>query len=229
MSEEYRITVKEMPEDIQPRERLLKMGPEALSSGELLAIILRIGNREETAIEMANRIIHHCGGLKGLATISEKELASFKGIGTAKIAQIRAAIELGSRIYKEAALTKQKIRSPLDVVELVMEMQFLDREHFRIILLSTKNHVIGTENISVGSLNSSIVHPREVFKKAIEKSAASIILVHNHPSGDPQPSKEDIQVTQRLVEAGELLGISVLDHIIIGDSTYKSLKEMGIF
>lgn len=228
MDLEYRLTLKEMPADIQPRERLLQQGAAALSSGELLAILLRTGNRRETAIEMATKILHHCGGLKGLANMSVEELGSFHGIGTAKTAQIMAAIELGHRIYKEVSMVKSKIGNPLDVVDLVMEMQFLDREHFRVITLSTKNHVLGIDEVSVGSLNSSIVHPREVFKKAVEKSAAAIIMVHNHPSGDPEPSREDIQVTKRLVEAGKVLGIDVLDHIIIGDSKYKSLKELAL-
>ena len=228
MSEEYRLTVKEMPEDIRPRERLLQKGAAALNSSELLAILIRTGNRKETAIDMANRILHYCNGLKGLANISIEELSGFQGIGLAKSAQIKAAIELGHRIYKEAGMAKPKITSPLDVVDLVMEMQFLDKEHFRVISLSTKNHVIGIDEISIGSLNSSIVHPREVFKKALEKSAASVILAHNHPSGDPEPSREDIQVTNRLVKAGEILGIEVLDHIIIGAKRYKSLKELSI-
>jgi len=228
VSEEYRLTVKEMPEDIRPRERLLQKGPAALSSGELLAILLRIGNRKETAIDIANKILHHCNGLKGLANISVEELSSFQGVGLAKVAQIKAAIELGHRIYKEVGVVKPKITSPLDVVDLVMEMQFLDKEHFKVITLSTKNHVIGIEEVSIGSLNSSIVHPREVFKRAVEKSAASVILIHNHPSGDPEPSKEDIQVTNRLVKAGEILGIEVLDHIIIGEGRYKSLKELCV-
>lgn len=228
MTDEYRLTVKEMPEDIRPRERLLQKGASALNSSELLAILLRTGNRKETAIDMANRILHHCGGLKGLANISIEELSSFQGIGLAKSAQIKAAIELGHRIYKEVNIAKPKITKPSDVVDLVMEMQFLDKEHFRIITLSTKNHVIGIDEISVGSLNSSIVHPREVFKKALEKNAASVILVHNHPSGDPEPSREDIQVTNRLVKAGEIMGIEILDHIIIGANNYKSLKELSI-
>lgn len=228
MTDEYRLTVKEMPEDIRPRERLLQKGASALNSSELLAILLRTGNRKETAIDMANRILHHCGSLKELANISIEELSSFEGIGLAKSAQIKAAIELGHRIYKEANMAKPKITNPSDVVDLVMEMQFLDKEHFRVISLSTKNHVIGIDEVSIGSLNSSIVHPREVFKKALEKSAASVILVHNHPSGDPEPSREDIQVTNRLVKAGEIMGIEVLDHIIIGANRYKSLKELAI-
>ena len=228
MNDEYRPTLKEMPEDIRPRERLLQKGATALNSSELLAILLRIGNKKETAIGMANKILHHCDGLKGLANISIEELSSFDGIGLAKSAQIKAAIELGHRIYREVSMIKPKITNPSDVADLVMEMQFLDKEHFRIISLSTKNHVIGRDEISIGNLNSSIVHPREVFKKALEKNAASIILVHNHPSGDPEPSKEDIQVTSRLVKAGEIMGIEVLDHIIIGANRYKSLKELSI-
>ncbi|MEW6622593.1 MAG: DNA repair protein RadC [Bacillota bacterium] len=225
---EYRLTVKELPEDLRPRERLIKYGPSSLSSAELLAIILGTGNKRETALDVAARILHHCGGLRGLGNISIKDLGSFTGIGLAKCTQIMAAIELGSRIYKEETVIKPKIKCPSDVVNLVMDMQFLDREHFKVLYLSTKNHVIGIEEVSIGSLNSSIVHPREVFKGAIEKSAAAVILSHNHPSGDPEPSKEDIQVTRRLFEAGQLLGIEVLDHIIIGDGCFRSLKELAV-
>ncbi len=228
MSNNYHLTVKEMPKDNRPRERLLKEGAQALSPAELLAILLRTGSKKVTAIDMANNILHHCDGLKGLASISTEELGSFFGMGDAKVAQIKAAVELGGRIYKEGVLSKARISSPMDVMDLVREMQFFDREHFRVVHLSTKNHVLGYDQVSVGSLNSSIVHPREVFKKAIEKSAASVILVHNHPSGDPEPSKEDIRVTRRLVDAGKLLGIEVLDHVIIGANCYKSLKEMAV-
>ena len=217
-----------MPEHIRPRERLLNDGAEALGSGELLAILIRTGNKRETAIDIANKILFHCKGLRGLASISVEDLSSFSGIGDAKIAQIKAAVELGGRIFKENPACRSQVKSPLDVVDLLMEMQFLDREHFRVIYLNTKNYVIAIEKISIGSLSSSIVHPREVFKKAIEKSAAAIILAHNHPSGDPEPSKEDIKVTQRVAEAGKILGIDVLDHIIIGDGKFKSLKEMNL-
>ena len=228
MNDEYRLTLKKMPEDIRPRERLLQKGAVALNSSELLAILLGTGNKKETAVDMANRLLHHCGGLKALANISIEELSSFKGIGLAKSAQIKAAIELGHRIYKEVNIAKPKITNPLDVVDLVMDMQFLEKEHFRLISLNTKNHVVGIDDIFIGSLNSSIVHPREVFKKALEKNAASVILVHNHPSGDPEPSRDDIQATGRLVKAGEILGVEVLDHIIIGTNRYKSLKELSI-
>jgi len=228
VNDEYRLTLKKMPEDIRPRERLLQKGAVALNSSELLAILLGTGNKKETAVDMANRLLHHCGGLKALANISIEELSSFKGIGLAKSAQIKAAIELGHRIYKEVNIAKPKITNPLDVVDLVMDMQFLEKEHFRLISLNTKNHVVGIDDIFIGSLNSSIVHPREVFKKALEKNAASVILVHNHPSGDPEPSRDDIQATGRLVKAGEILGVEVLDHIIIGTNRYKSLKELSI-
>jgi len=228
MNNEYRLTLKKMPEDIRPRERLLQNGATALSSSELLAILLRIGNKKETAIDMANKILCHCGGLKALANISIEELSSFDGIGLAKSTQIKAAIELGHRIYKEVNVNNPKVTNPAHVVDLVMDMQFLNKEHFRLISLNTKNHVVGIDEIFVGTLNSAIIHPREVFKKALEKNAASVILVHNHPSGDPEPSRDDIQATSRLVKAGEILGIEVLDHIIIGTNRYKSLKELSV-
>lgn len=228
-SYKYRLTVKELPEDIRPREKLRLKGPTALSNSDLLAILLRTGNDEETSLELGSRILNAQEGLKKIANLSIEEFEEYRGIGTAKAAQIIAAVELGKRIASTNANARPAINSPADVNLVVAEeMRFLDREHFRCLSLNSKNHLLGVDTVSIGSLNSSIVHPREVFKKAILKSAAAVILVHNHPSGDPLPSKEDKLITKRLFEVGEILGINVLDHIIIGDKRYISLKEEGV-
>ncbi|MBZ4687283.1 MAG: repair protein RadC [Clostridia bacterium] len=228
-SPHYHLTIKELPKDMRPRERMISNGPSALSNSELLAILLRTGNAGETAMDLASRILSSSGGLKQMAAISMEELSKFKGIGIAKAAQIIAAIELGRRIASTSEEARPKISCPEDVANLLLEeMRHLDREHFRCLSLNTKNYLLAIDSISIGSLNSSIVHPREVFKKAVIRSAAGVILVHNHPSGDPTPSGEDISVTKRLVHAGETLGIDVLDHLIIGDKRYISLKEKGI-
>lgn len=223
-------TIKEMPEWERPREKLLKYGVHVLSNAELLAIILSTGTKEMSAIDLANNIINSSKeGLRRLANCTIEELSSIKGVGLAKSSQIIAAIELGKRIALTTKANNYKIKSPDDVSHLLMEeMRYLQKEFFNIILLNTKNEVIAVENISIGSINASIVHPREVFVRAIKRTSSSIILVHNHPSGDPHPSKEDINITKRLVEAGKLIGIEVLDHIIIGDNVYVSLKEKNI-
>lgn len=227
--EVYRVSIKSLPQDLRPRERLAAGGPEALSNAELLAIILRTGWQQENALDLAQRLLAEPRGLRFLAEASFEELASFKGVGPAKAAQVKAAVELGRRLAQAGRVGRPVIHSPLDVAALLMEeMRYLDREHFRALSLNTKNQVLSLDNISIGSLNSSIVHPREVFKRAITNSAAAVILVHNHPSGDPAPSREDIEVTKRLVQAGKILGIAVLDHIIIGDGRYLSFKEKGL-
>lgn len=229
---EYRLTLKDLPAEERPRERLWKYGPEVLSNAELLAIIIRTGNRNETALALAQRMLSELGqgeGLSFLVDATVEELTKVKGISMAKACAIKAAVELGKRIGGIKSIDKVFIRSPRDVANLLMnEMRYLKKEYFRTIQLNVKNQVLAVEDISVGSLNSSIVHPREVFKGPIRRSSAAIILVHNHPSGDPSPSREDIEVTRRLYEAGKLLGIDVLDHIIIGDGIYTSLKEKGI-
>ncbi|HHV19859.1 MAG TPA: DNA repair protein RadC [Thermoanaerobacterales bacterium] len=224
--------IKDLPLEERPRERLQRHGAQVLSDAELLAVLIRTGTRSESAIVLAQRILKGDGGKSGLAYVvdsSVEELSKIKGIGTAKAVQLKAAVELGRRISAYNRGQQVTITTPLDVKDLLMEeMRFLEREHFKTILLNIKNHVISIEDISIGSLNSSIVHPREVFKPAIRRSSASIILVHNHPSGDPTPSKEDIEVTSKLVEAGKILGINVLDHVIIGDNSFISLKEKGL-
>ncbi|WP_066632918.1 RadC family protein [Desulfolucanica intricata] len=219
-----------MPIDLRPRERLLKDGVESLSDMELMAILLRTGTASVSAIELAAMLLSQFKGLRSILDATVEELSTVKGVGLAKAAQVKAALELGRRLASRPAEEKPCIKSPEDAAGLVMEdMRYLDREYFRALLLNTKNHVLGLETISIGTLNSSSVHPRELFRNAIKRSAAALILVHNHPSGDPTPSREDLAVTKRLEETGKIIGIEVLDHIIIGDNKFVSLKAKGLF
>lgn len=228
---ERNYTIKDLPISERPREKMYSFGPEALSNAELLAILIRTGHQEDTAVEVAQRILNlDKEGLPFLANIKLEELTRIKGIGKCKAAQILAAIEIGKRISRWRADDKVRITSPMIIANLVMdEMRYLDKEHFNVVLLNTKNQVLSIENISIGTLNASIVHPRDVFSIAIKKNANAIILLHNHPSGDPQPSKEDINITHRLSDVGNLMGIKVLDHVIIGDNRYISFKEKNLF
>jgi DNA repair protein RadC len=222
---EYRCTIKEMPAECRPRERLFQKGADALSNGELLAIIMRTGSTKDTVLELANQLLSK-GGLKFLADASLEELKQFSGVGEAKAAEIKAMVELGKRMVSAGNEIMPAVRSPQDAAHIMMEeMRFLDREHFKALLLNTKNQLFKVVTVSIGSLSSTIVHPRELFKDAIKSSAAALILIHNHPSGDPTPSREDIEVTKRLVEVGGIVGIEVLDHIIIGNGQWMSLKE----
>lgn len=222
-------TIKELPEDLRPRERLLKEGAGSLSEVELLAILLRTGSKEATALDLAAVLMTKFKNLRCLVDASVEELGEIKGVGLAKACQIKAALELARRLARYTEAPRPLIKSPDDAAALVMEeMRCLDREHFRVLLLNTKNQVVGVDEVSVGTLNYSAVHPRELFRRAIKRSAASVILVHNHPSGDPTPSREDIEITGRLVEAGRIIGIQVLDHIIVGEKRFVSLKAEGL-
>ena len=220
--------IKELPSEERPREKLIQYGADTLSNTELLAILIRSGTREGSAIMLANRILalEEEEGISYLTNCLPEELSGIPGMGMAKACQIIAAIELGKRVATKPRRKRINIKSPDEVASLfIEEMRYLKKEYFKVLLLNTKNEIIMIESISVGSLNSSVVHPREVFCTAIKKSACSVIAVHNHPSGNPMPSQTDIDVTRRLAEAGELLGIKVLDHLIIGDGIYVSLKE----
>mgnify|MGYP000966318410 CR=1 FL=1 len=227
-----KMTMKELPESERPYEKLKKYGPHFLSDAELLAIVFRTGSRGERAVEIAQRLLtlnQYNPGLIGLYDTSLQELQKIKGIGEVKSIQIQAVMELSKRFAKYQGKEQFKISSPRSIAAIYMEeMRYLKQEHFKVVLLDTKNKIIGDRDVTIGSINSSIVHPREVFKEAIQRSAAHIILLHNHPSGDPSPSREDVQVTKRIIEAGELLGIPVLDHIIIGNGNYISLKEKDL-
>ncbi|GGH81126.1 RadC family protein [Saccharibacillus endophyticus] len=222
------IMLRDLPREERPRERMLQYGAQALSHAELLAILLRTGTRSESAIMIAQRILAQSGGLRGLADSGVEELVEIKGVGPAKAVQLRAAIELGRRMVASRLSESVVIRSPRDAAELLTEqLRYLQKEHFVCLFLNTKNVVIAQETLSIGSLNASIVHPREVFRAAIKYSSASIVCAHNHPSGDPAPSPEDIAITKRLVESGQIVGIDVLDHIVVGDGRFVSLKEQG--
>lgn len=226
--ESHNFTLRDVPSEERPRERMLQVGAQSLSNAELMAILLRTGTYAESAVTLAQRVLKQSGSLRNLVEMTVDQLTQIKGIGAAKALQLKAGIELGKRIARTTADDKVTIRSPQDVSALVMEeLRYLQKEHFICLFLNTKNHVIGQETLSIGSLNASIVHPREVFRAAIQRSSASIICVHNHPSGDPTPSPEDIAITRQLTEAGKIVGIEVLDHVIIGDNRFISLKEKG--
>ncbi|WP_339319230.1 DNA repair protein RadC [Paenibacillus sp. FSL R10-2734] len=226
--ESQSLMLRDLPHEERPRERMMHYGAESLSQAELLAILLRTGTRRESAIHIAQQMLGKIGGLRGLVDLSIEELTEIKGIGPAKAVQLKAGIELGRRLANSRFSMPVIIRCPEDAAEILTEqLRYLQKEHFVCLFLNTKNHVIGQETLSMGSLNASIVHPREVFRAAIKCSSASIICAHNHPSGDPTPSPEDISLTSRLLQAGEIVGIDVLDHLIIGDSSFVSLKEKG--
>jgi DNA repair protein RadC len=225
-----RYTIKELPVDERPRERLVQFGANALSSAELLAILLRTGTPEMTAVQLAQHLLTSMGSLRAIASAKPSELAQVKGIGLAKAAQLLAAVELGRRIALEAMGEKPAITRPEDVYALLHhQLRDEKQEHVILLLLNTKNRVIQQSTLTKGTLDASLLHPREVFREAIRHSASSIILAHNHPSGDPTPSSEDIQMTNRLHQAGQLLGIDLLDHVILGDGRWVSLKAQGVF
>jgi len=224
-------TIRDLPISERPRERLQKFGAEALSAQEILAVILGRGVAGESVMVTGQRLLSQFGNLKGIAGASVEELSQVKGIGLAKAAQIKAAFELANRLegYSETG-KKPIVKTPEDVMTLVRgRLKDKKKEYFVALLLDTRNQLIKISEVSVGSLDASIVHPREVFKEAIAGSAASVIFVHNHPSGDPAASEDDIRLTKRLAEVGEIVGIDVLDHIIIGDKNYLSLKREGLF
>ena len=226
---EYRPTIKDLPADERPRERLEHAGEGALSTSELLAIILRTGVGGESALDVAHRLLARHGGLSGLARASFAELKAERGLGRAKTAQLKAALELGRRMLLISPEDRFVVRSPADAAQfLIAEMAHLEQEHFRILYLDTRNRLLGVETIYVGSLNASYIRVSEVFRDAVKRSCAAIIVAHNHPSGDPTPSPEDVEVTRRLVAAGELLDIEVLDHLVIGRQRFVSLRERGL-
>lgn len=223
----YRIT--DLPAEERPRERLARLGSQALTTAELLAILLRVGVSGENAVLVGQRLLKTFGGLLGLHRAPYEELCHQRGLGEAKSAQIKAAIELGRRLSLESPSERPIISCPADAAALVAyEMSALEQEHLRVVLMDTRNRVLDIVEIYKGSVNSSQVHVGEVFKAAIRRNAVAIIVVHNHPSGDPTPSPDDIGVTRAIVQAGKLLSVDVLDHMIIGQGRWVSLKERGL-
>jgi DNA repair protein RadC len=224
-------TVRDLPLGERPRERLLKLGSEALSAQEILAIILGRGTKGEPVMMISQKLLSRFGSLKGVASASMEELTEINGIGPAKAAQIKAALELSKRLEADAGEgPKPILKSPEDVAAVVRsQLKGKKKEHFLVLCLDTRNRLIGCKPVSIGSLDTSIVHPREVFAEAVSCRAASVIFAHNHPSGDPEPSKEDVELTKRLAKAGEIMGIDVLDHIIVCDKSHVSLKARDLF
>jgi DNA repair protein RadC len=226
-------TIRELPIDKRPREKLLTSGPDTLSDAELIAILLRTGTKGVNAIALADRVLQEFGSFAALARAPVQELAKIHGIGTTKAIQLAASFALGARLARER-FAARTIDSPAAVEELLgPEMRLLDRESLRTVLLDTRQRLLSIQEISKGSLNESLAHPREIFKPCIAQSANAFILVHNHPSGDPSPSEADLRLTRRLVEAARVLQISFVDHVIIGlpqpgRSGYFSLKESGV-
>jgi DNA repair protein RadC len=226
---EYHLTIKELPLSERPRERLLHAGAAALSTAELLAITLRVGVGGENVLSVAQRLLARFDGLAGLARASVAELTAEHGIGEAKVAQIKSAFELGRRLLVTSPVDRPQVRSPADAAQLLMaEMSLLEQEHLRLILLDTKNYVLSIPTVYVGSLNTNLIRIGELFRYALRENCAALIVAHNHPSGDPAPSPEDVVVTRKIVEGGQMLDIEVLDHLIIGRGRFVSLKERGL-
>ncbi|HRK33794.1 MAG TPA: DNA repair protein RadC [Candidatus Hydrogenedentes bacterium] len=226
---QFSTAVRELPPEERPRERLLRLGPEALKDAELIAVIIRSGTRDCGAVALAERVVQRFKDLRGVSRASIEELRQVKGLGEVKAVEIKAALELGKRLAKHIGEIRTKISSAEDVSNLLMTMyKDCEIEIFKAILLNPKNEVLNVVNVSSGSLDASVALPREVFRQAVREGAVSTIVCHNHPSGDPEPSRADIALTRRLVESGELIGISLLDHIVFGDGRYVSLKERNL-
>jgi DNA repair protein RadC len=226
---EYNTRIREMPAADRPRERLRDFGAAALSTAELLAILLRTGSAGQNVVSLATALLAQHGGLGGLARLSFAELVQVHGLGEAKAAELKAAFELARRLNALQPEERPQVRSPADVFALVGgEMTLLDQEHLRVLLLSTRNHVLSVSEVYKGNVSASLVRISELFREAVRQNAPAIIIVHNHPSGDPAPSPDDVALTKSALEAGKLLGIDLLDHVVIGDRRFVSLKELGL-
>jgi DNA repair protein RadC len=222
----YRLPVKEWPSSEQPREKLVQLGPEHLSNTELLAILLRVGVAGQDVVSLSNDLLVRFDGVVGLSRTPLTAIAEVKGMGTAKAVAIKAGLELGRRLLLAEAEERPQIRSPQDVASMLqLKMGLLEQEHLQVVLLNTKNRVVGVRTIYQGSVNSSQVRTAEVFRDAVKENCPAIVVAHNHPSGDPTPSPEDVRVTRDLVAAGRLLDIEVLDHLVIGRNRYVSLRQ----
>ena len=225
----YRVGVKEMAPDERPRERMKLRGPGSLSNGDLLAILMNTGIKGESVIEVSQRLLRDCGGLAGLVRLDVVELAAIRGVGEAKAARLKAAIELAGRIAALAPDQRPKITTPDDVINLVgVEMAALGQEQLRLVLLDTKHQVLAIRTVYQGTVNGANIRPAEIFREALKHNAVALVIVHNHPSGDPTPSGADVAVTAELVKAGELLGVEVLDHLVIGQGRHASLRRLGL-
>ena len=226
---DYRPLIRDMPSDERPRERLRQRGPAALSNSELMAILLRTGVRGENVLSLASRLLARFDGLAGLARASFGELCGERAVGEAKAAQLMAALELGKRLVSTQPDERATVRSPQDVANLLMaEMAFLEQEHLRVVLLNTRNQVLSIQEVYKGNVNTAVVRVAEVFRDAVREGCPALIVVHNHPSGDPAPSADDAAITKQIAEAGRLLGIEVLDHVVIARKGFASLKELGL-
>ncbi len=224
---QYQPTIRDLPQGERPRERLREFGPKSLSNTELIAILLRTGLQGENVLAVSSRLLARFDGLAGLGRVSFSELCAERGLSEAKTSQLMAALELGRRFVSLAPQERAVINSPQDVANLLLaEMSVLDQEHLRILLLNTRNEVLGIQEIYVGNVNSSVVRAAEVFRPAVQANAPSIIVVHNHPSGDPAPSSQDVDITNELISTGKLLGIELLDHVVLGrGNRFVSMNE----
>ncbi len=226
---EYQPLIRELPAQERPRERLKKYGAASLSNAELLAIILRTGAASESVLNLSAKLLARFGGLSGLAKAGFGELCMERGLAEAKAAQLKAALELGRRLLSTQPEERLAVRSPEDVANLLQaEMSLLEQEELRLVLLNTKNQVLAISQVYKGSVNTSLIRVSELFREAVRENCPALVVVHNHPSGDPTPSPEDIKITEQIVTAGKLLDIEVLDHLIIGHQRYVSLKERGL-
>ena len=229
MDKDFSFTVRDLPKPERPRERLQKLGADALSSQELLALIIGRGIPKKSVMTIAQELLGRFGNVKAIGQATLEELSQIKGIGIATAAQIKACFELAKRENLEADEESFEIRNPESIFKLISSnIKDKAKEHFKLILLNSRNRKIGISSISTGTLTTSLVHPREVFRDAITHSAASVILAHNHPSGDPEPSEDDLKITRKLVESGKILGVEVIDHIIIGRNSFYSFREKGL-
>ncbi len=226
---DYSSRIMDWPEYERPRERLLSCGPEMLTDAEILAVLVGTGSGGTTAVDLARYLLQKCGGFRGIDSRSVAELRSVKGIGSAKATRIKAAIELGKRLFREKSSVRDKILSSADVYSTVCaHLRDLAREVFKVLLLTSRNGLLGERTVFEGSLTESLVNPREIIYLALSEQAASIIFVHNHPSGDPSPSEEDRRITHQLRDACRTVNITVLDHVIIGKDTYYSFADQGL-
>lgn len=221
-------SIRNLPEEERPRERLHRFGAESMSTAELIAILLGSGIKGRPVLQLAHEIIAHFGSLQALSDATVAELCQIKGLGLAKALQLKAAFNIGARLSKQVLSPKYRIEHPVHAYHLVKDdLSQEKREFFVVILLDTKGFVIAQEVVSIGTLSETLIHPREVFYPAIRHKAASLVLVHNHPSGDPTPSKEDYEITEVLAQAGNMMSIPVRDHLIIGSESYESLRQKG--